>query len=157
MLWAQKGGASMKLNLIHAEQNEVEVTIQGDTGSEEVQRLLALLHEDAGQGMILLEREDERFLFDPDEIIYLEVFDGKTMAATTQGQYEVKEKLYQLAASLKRDGFIQINKSTLVNIHFVKSISAEFSGNYTAKIKGRNETLTISRSYFKAFKQFVRG
>ena len=50
MLWAQKGGASMKLNLIHAEQNEVEVTIQGDTGSEEVQRLLALLHEDAGQG-----------------------------------------------------------------------------------------------------------
>ena len=83
--------------------------------------------------------------------------DGKTMAETAQGQYEVKEKLYQLAASLKRDGFIQINKSTLVNIHFVKSISAEFSGNYTAKIKGRNETLTISRSYFKAFKQFVRG
>ena len=147
----------MKLNLIHAEQNEVEVTIQGDTGSEEVQRLLALLHEDAGQGMILLEREDERFLFDPDEIIYLEVFDGKTRAATTPGQYEVKEKLYQLAASLKRDGFIQINKSTLVNIHFVKSISAEFSGNYTAKLKGRSETLTISRSYFKAFKQFVRG
>ena len=93
----------MKLNLIHAVQNEVEVTIKGDTGSEEVQRLLSLLHEDAGHG------------------------------------------------------FIQINKSTLVNIHFVKSISAEFSGNYTATIKGRSETLTISRSYFKAFKQFVRG
>ena len=46
----------MKLNLIHAVQNEVEVTIKGDTGSEEVQRLLALLHEDAGQGMVLLER-----------------------------------------------------------------------------------------------------
>ncbi len=147
----------MKLNLIHAVQNEVEVTIKGDTGSEEVQRLLSLLHEDAGQGMVLLEREDERFLFHPNEILYLEVIDGKTMAATAQGPYEVKEKLYQLAASLKRDGFIQINKSTLVNIHFVKSISAEFSGNYTATIKGRSETLTISRSYFKAFKQFVRG
>ncbi len=146
----------MKLNLIHAVQKETEITVKGDTASEEVQRILAFLNADAGQGVILLEREDERFLFSPDEIVYVEVTGGKTNAVTTQGIYEVKEKLYQLAASLKRDGFIQINKSTLVNIHYVKSISAEFSGNYTAKLKDRRETLTISRTYFQSFKQFVR-
>ena len=75
----------MKLNLIHAVQNEVEVTIKGDTGSEEVQRLLSLLHEDAGQGMVLLEREDERFLFHPNEILYLEVIDGKQWRKRRKG------------------------------------------------------------------------
>ena len=146
----------MKLKLIHAELDETQVTITGDTGSEEVQHILSLLNAASGQDVILLEREDERFLFHPDEIMYMEVIDGKTIAVTTQGTYEVKEKLYQLADSLRRYGYIQINKGTLVNIHYVKSISAEFSGNYTAKLKGRSETLTISRAYFQAFKQFVR-
>ena len=51
--------------------------------------------------------------------------------------------------------FVQINKSVIVNINCVKSIQAEFSGNYRIKLKNRKESLTISRKYFKEFKDRI--
>ena len=51
--------------------------------------------------------------------------------------------------------FAQINKSVIVNINCVKSIQAEFSGNYRIKLKNRKESLTISRKYFKEFKDRI--
>ena len=90
------------------------------------------------------------------EVILRGDTESRTLAVTETGRYEIKEKLYELSAALNNKGFIQINKSTVVNINFVRSIAAEFSGNYTARLKDSEETLTISRKYFQAFKEFVR-
>ena len=107
-------------------------------------------------GKLVLQNEDERFLVDPADIRYFEASQGKTCAVTDTDRYESKEKLYELAAALTSKGFIQINKSTVVNINYVRSIAAEFSGNYSARLKDSDETLTISRKYFQTFKEFVR-
>lgn len=145
----------MKISLEHADNSELEVVIKGDLGSEEAIKVIAALNTSAF-GKLMLQGEDESFLFNATDIIYFVSEQGKTYAITENGKYEVKEKLYILSDSLKNKGFIQINKSTVVNINFVKSISAEFSGNYTARLKGKQETLIISRKYFNAFKEFVR-
>lgn len=145
----------MKISLEHADNSELEVVIKGDLGSEEARKVISALNTSAF-GKLMLQGEDESFLFNATDIIYFVSEQGKTYAITENGKYEVKEKLYILSDSLKNKGFIQINKSTVVNINFVKSISAEFSGNYTARLKGKQETLIISRKYFNAFKEFVR-
>ncbi len=146
----------MKISLEQAGNNELEVIIRGDIQSAEAINLVSVLGSASAFGKILLQGEDESILCNPADIIYFESSAGKTYAATENGTYEVREKLYELSDSLKAKGFIQINKSTIVNINFVQSISAEFSGNYTAKIKKTGDTLVISRKYFNSFKEFLR-
>ena len=77
------------------------------------------------------------------------------VVTTTQGVYSTKQKLYELKDMLSALPFAQINKSVVVNIDFVKSVSAEFSGNYSLKLKTSKEILTISRKFMKEFKDKI--
>lgn len=149
------GGDVLKISLEHSDNSELQVIIKGDIAGEEAMKAIAALNTSAF-GKLLLQGEDESILFNATDILYVVSEQGKTYAVTESGKYEVKEKLYELSDSLHNKGFIQINKSTVVNINFVKSISAEFSGNYIARLKNRKETLIISRKYFNSFKEFVR-
>lgn len=146
----------MKISLEYAENKEPEVIIRGDTNSEETMQILSALKQFYGFGKIMLKKQDENYLFNPKDIVYFESLNGKTYAETTNGKYETGQRLYELSESLKAKGFIQINKSTIVNINHVRAISAEFSGNYCARLIDSDETLIISRKYFNKFKEFVR-
>lgn len=141
----------MKIKLESAEQEETEVIIRGDVTSNEVVSILQFLRKQNTEKSILY-RDEEQYIVDPDEIIYMEARDNRVYAYTRQETYETKLKLYELKELLAAYPFAQINKSVIVNINGVKSIQAEFSGNYRIKLKSRKESLTISRKYFKEFK-----
>ena len=144
----------MKIKLESAELPETEVIIRGDVTSEEVVSLLQLLKK-RNSGKLILYKEEEQYIMDADEIVYVEVSDNKVYAYTKQDIYEAKQKLYEIKELLGGRSFAQINKSVIVNINCVKSIQAEFSGNYRLKLKNRKESLTISRKYFKEFKDCI--
>lgn len=144
----------MKIKLESAELPENEVIIRGDVTSEEVVSLLQLLKK-RNSGKLILYKEEEQYIMDADEIVYVEVSDNKVYAYTKQDTYEAKQKLYEIKELLVGKSFAQINKSVIVNINCVKSIQAEFSGNYRLKLKNRKESLTISRKYFKEFRDRI--
>ena len=144
----------MKITLESAELPETEVIIRGDVTSEEVVSLLQLLKK-RNSGKLILYKEEEQYIMDADEIVYVEVSDNKVYAYTKQDTYEAKQKLYEIKELLGGRSFAQINKSVIVNINCVKSIQAEFSGNYRCKLKNRKESLTISRKYFKEFRDRI--
>ncbi len=144
----------MKIKLESAELPETEVIIRGDVTGEEVVSLLQLLKK-RSSGKLILYKEEEQYIVDADEIVYVEVSDNKVYAYTKQDTYEAKQKLYEIKELLGGRAFAQINKSVIVNINFVKSIQAEFSGNYRCKLKNRKESLTISRKYFKEFRDRI--
>ena len=144
----------MKIKLESAELPETEVIIRGDVTSEEVVSLLQLLKK-RSSGKLILYKEEEQYIVDADEIVFVEVSDNKVYAYTKQDTYEAKQKLYEIKELLGGRTFAQINKSVIVNINCVKSIQAEFSGNYRIKLKNRKESLTISRKYFKEFKDRI--
>ena len=144
----------MKIKLESAELPETEVIIRGDVTSEEVVSLLQLL-KTRNSGKLILYKEEEQYIMDADEIVYVEVSDNKVYAYTKQDTYEAKQKLYEIKELLGGRSFAQINKSVIVNINCVKSIQAEFSGNYRLKLKSRKESLTISRKYFKEFRDRI--
>ena len=137
-----------------AELPETEVIIRGDVTSEEVAWLLQLLKK-SNSGKLILYKEEEQYIVDADEIIYVEVCGSKVYAYTMQDTYEAKQRLYEIKELLGGRSFAQINKSVIVNINCVKSIQAEFSGNYRCKLKNRRESLVISRKYFKEFKDQI--
>ena len=144
----------MKIKLESAEISETEVIIRGDIGCEEVASLLQLLGRHHS-GKLLLYKEEEQCIIDGSEIVFLEVRDSRVYAYTKLDTYETKLKLYEVKEQLPGRSFVQISKSVIVNINCVKSIQAEFSGNYRLKLKNRKEILTISRKYFKAFKDSI--
>jgi len=144
----------MKIKLESAELSETEVIIRGDITGEEVTSLLQLLKRRTSQ-KLLLYKEDEQYILSTGEIVFIEVCGSKTLVCTKQDVYEAKYKLYELRELLSSRDYVQINKSVIVNINCVKSIQAEFSGNYRLKLKDRKETLTISRKYFKEFKDHI--
>ena len=144
----------MKIKLESAALQETEVIIRGDVTSEEVISLLQLLKK-RSSGKLILYKEEEQYIVDTDQIVYMEVSGSKVYAYTKQDDYEAKQKLYELKEMLSAQSFAQINKSVIVNINCVKSIQAEFSGNYRVKLKNRKESLTISRKYFKEFKDRI--
>ena len=144
----------MKIKLESAELPETEVIIRGDVTSEEVVSLLQLLKK-RSSGKLILYKEEDQYIMDADEIVYVEVSDNKVYAYTKQDTYEAKQKLYEIKDLLGGRSFAQINKSVIVNINCVKSIQAEFSGNYRIKLKNRKESLTISRKYFKEFQDRI--
>lgn len=144
----------MKIKVESVELPETEVIIRGDVTSEEVVSLLQLLKK-RNSGKLILYKEEEQYIVDADEIVFIEVSDNKVCAYTKQDTYEAKQKLYEIKELLGSKSFAQINKSVIVNINCVKSIQAEFSGNYRLKLKNRKESLTISRKYFKEFRERI--
>ena len=144
----------MKIKVESANLPETEVIIRGDVTSEEVVSLLQLLKK-RSSGKLFLYKEEEQYIVDAAEIVFVEVSGNKVYAYTAQDTYEAKQKLYELKELLSAQSFAQINKSVIVNMNCVKSIQAEFSGNYRVKLKNRRETLTISRKYFKEFKDRI--
>ena len=150
----RKGAEDLKIKLESAELPETEIIIRGDVTGEEVVSLLQLLKK-RNSGKLILYKEEEQYIVDADEIVYIEVSGSKVYAYTKQDTYEAKQKLYEIRELLGTRAFVQINKSVIVNINCVKSIQAEFSGNYRCRLKNRKESLTISRKYFKEFKDRI--
>lgn len=144
----------MKITLEPAALSEVEVIIRGNPSDSEVARLLKLLGNKTS-GRLMVSREDEQFVLDTAQIVFLETADNRVLVHTAAETYESKQKLYELMEQLGRRSFVQVSKSTIVNLSFVKSIQAEFSGNYLIKLKNRNEKLTLSRKYFREFKDRI--
>ncbi len=147
----------MKVTFESAEVKETEVLIKGDITSPEVQSLLDFIKSISSNTnkKLMLYREDEQFLIGPEEVIYVEASGNRVEVTATSGKYDSKKKLYELKEGLSAEPFAQINKGTLVNIDFVKSVQAEFSGNYSLRLKTGKEILTISRKYFKEFKSKI--
>ena len=60
---------------------------------------------------------------------------------------------YELASQLGK-GFMQISKSTLVNLSYLDSIEPGFSGTMLLKLKNGNKDY-VSRTYLPAFKKYL--
>ena len=144
----------MKITLEPADLREVEVIIRGEPSDPEVAQLLKLLGS-KNSSRLMVSREDEQFVLDAAQIVFLETADNRVLVHTAAETYESKQKLYELMEQLGRRSFVQVSKSTIVNLAFVKSIQAEFSGNYLIKLMNRKEKLTLSRKYFREFRERI--
>lgn len=145
----------MKITLEPTEHKETEIIIRGNITSPEAESVLKFLNSKKTSNKLILYREDEQFITDISDILYFEAGNNKVTAITISGDYESKCKLYELKEKLATFNFAQISKSVILNVDYAKSVSAEFSGNYTVTLKNRKETLIISRKFFKGFKNQI--
>jgi DNA-binding LytR/AlgR family response regulator len=88
-----------------------------------------------------------------DEIVYFKSDQRYTMVVTPDGEALIKKTIKELSDELDPTMFLQVHRSTLVNVHAIKSVSRDERGSLTLRLKQRPETLPVSDAYNHLFRQ----
>ena len=81
------------------------------------------------------------------------VEDGDTMLYGERQKFRSRKRLYELSAQLGKQ-FIQISKSTLVNLSCLDSIEPGLGGTMLLKLKNGCKDY-VSRKYLPDFKRYL--
>ncbi len=147
----------MKIFINDKKNIEPEVIVNGDKDSDIVNRIISTLEElntSPNGKNILLKDEEGHVIRELGEVIYIYAIKNKSIVRIDCEEYECKLKLYEFE-ELKNYGFIRISKSTVINVKYLDRIQIEFSGNFTITMHNK-EKLTLSRSYAKEFKKYLK-
>jgi DNA-binding LytR/AlgR family response regulator len=88
-----------------------------------------------------------------DEVVYFQSDDKYTIVYTGQHEAVIKTPIKELLDGLDPERFWQIHRATIINIHYIDSVSRDFRGQASVKLKGRKEALPVSRPFSRLFKQ----
>ena len=143
----------MKVSIdISAEYKEPFAVIHTDKVTSEIQRVIDVLGT-SETPITALQNEDDIVVLHPKDIFMVRVEDGDTIIYGARNQYRSRKRLYELAEQLGKQ-FMQISKTTLINLSYMDSIEPGFSGTLLLKLKNGNKDY-VSRKYLPEFKKYL--
>jgi DNA-binding LytR/AlgR family response regulator len=143
----------MKVSVdISPEYKEPYAEIHTDKVTEEIQRMIDIFSVSEAP-ITALQNEEDIVVLQSKEIYMVRVEDGDTVIYGEKNKYRSKKRLYELGAQLGSQ-FMQISKTTLVNLSFMDSIEAGFSGTLLLKLKNGCSDY-VSRTYLPKFKKYL--
>lgn len=95
----------------------------------------------------------ETHLVDIADVIYFQADDKYTLVQTAAREYLIRTPLRELLPQLDPAAFWQVHRNTIVATRAIASARRELTGRVTLSLKGRVETLTVSRAFAHLFKQ----
>ena len=143
----------MKVSIdISAEYKEPFAVIYTDKVTPEIQRVIDVLGT-SETPVTAFQNEEDIVVLQPKDIYMIRVEDGDTMIYGAKQQYRSRKRLYELAEQLGKQ-FMQISKTTLVNLSYMDSIEPGFSGTLLLKLKNGSKDY-VSRKYLPEFKKYL--
>lgn len=141
----------MKIKLIiDPSMLDEEIEVHAKAYTKEVERVMQQLQASANDSIDAYQ-QDKIHLLKKDDIYSIAVEDGKVYFFTEEEEYEAKRKLYELEALLQ-EGFVRVNKSTLVNMSKISYMQMEKFG--MMELVMENETTVhVSRKYLPKLKE----
>ena len=132
---------------------EPKVVILTDQINEEINEIFRKLSDTESQ-MIAGFQNDTVTLLDQDTILRIYAANGKVFAATETGEYLIRLRLYELDARLRRDRFVRISNSEIINLKKVRHFDLSFSGTICVSLSDGTITY-ISRRYVSKIKDLL--
>jgi DNA-binding LytR/AlgR family response regulator len=86
------------------------------------------------------------------EVLYFEAEDKYLRVVTPAREYLIRQSLRQLLAQLDPRRFWQVHRGTIVCVDAIATALRDDSGKVYLQLRGRTETLTVSRLYAHLFK-----
>ncbi|APW43588.1 LytR/AlgR family response regulator transcription factor [Rhodoferax saidenbachensis] len=86
------------------------------------------------------------------EVVYLEAADKYVRVLTAAHEYLIRTPLKELLPQLDAQTFWQIHRGTVVHSACIHSVERDEAGKLSLKLRGRPETLPVSRLYAHRFK-----
>ena len=143
----------MKVSVdISPEYKEPYAVIHTDKVTDEIQHIIDSLAASDAPITALLNEEDI-IVLKPKEIYMVRVEGGDTIIYGEKNQYRSRRRLYELANQLGKQ-FMQISKTTLINLSFMDCIEPGFSGTLLLKLKNGCKDY-VSRKYLPEFKRYL--
>ena len=143
----------MKVNIdISAEYKEPFAVIHTDKVTGEIQRMIDIFS-NSETPITALQNEEDIVVLQPKDIYMVRVETGDTVIYGAKQKYRSRKRLYELADQLGKQ-FMQISKTTLINLSYMDSIEPAFSGTLLLKLKNGNKDY-VSRKYLPEFKKYL--
>ena len=87
------------------------------------------------------------------DVLFFQSDEKYTRVVTADSEALIKTPIRELLDGLDPEVFWQIHRSTLVNASAIAGVTRDFRGQAHVKIKGKEESLVVSRIYSHLFKQ----
>lgn len=88
-----------------------------------------------------------------EEVLFFQSDEKYTLVATKDFDALIRTPIKELLDSIDTEKYWQIHRSTIVNASAIESVSRDFRGQASVKVKGRKENLVVSRPFSHLFKQ----
>jgi DNA-binding LytR/AlgR family response regulator len=137
---------------ISTEYKDPFAVIHTDKVTDEVQRAVDLLGANETP-VTAFRNEEDIVVLKPEEIYMVRVENGDTIIYGEKNQFRSRRRLYELSSQLGSK-FMQISKTTLINLSYMDSIEPGFSGTLLLKLKNGNKDY-VSRKYLPEFKKYL--
>lgn len=143
----------MKVNVeISPEYQEPYAVIYTSTVTDEIRNMLDYFS--TGNAPITAFRnEEDTVILQPSDIYMIRIEGGDTIIYSRDQKYRSRKRLYELREQAGKQ-FMQISKSTLINLSYMDSVEAGFSGTLLLKMKNGCRDY-VSRKYLPEFKKYL--
>lgn len=137
---------------ISPEHKETYAVIYTEKVTDEIQRMIDIFSA-SETPITALKNEEDIIVLQPNEIYMVRVESGDTIIYGEKQKYRSRRRLYELGQQLGKQ-FMQISKSTLINLSYMDSIEPGFSGTLLLKMKNGCKDY-VSRTYLPEFKKYL--
>ena len=143
----------MKVSVdISPEYKEPYAVIYTDQMTDELRRMIEILGANETP-ITALQNEEDLVVLQPKEIFMVRVENGDTVIYSEKNRYRSRKRLYELGQQLGKQ-FMQISKTTLINLSYMDCIEPGFSGTLLLKLKNGSKDY-VSRKYLPDFKKYL--
>jgi DNA-binding LytR/AlgR family response regulator len=87
------------------------------------------------------------------EVIYFEASDKYINVVTAENESLIRTSLKELLPQLDSRQFWQVHRGTIVNHQFIQVATRDESGKLSLKLRGRSESVAVSRVFAHLFRQ----
>jgi DNA-binding LytR/AlgR family response regulator len=87
------------------------------------------------------------------DVLFFQSDEKYTRVVLADGEALIKTPIREILDGVDPEVFWQIHRSTLVNVNAIAGVTRDFRGQAHVKIKGKDESLVVSRIYSHLFKQ----
>jgi DNA-binding LytR/AlgR family response regulator len=88
-----------------------------------------------------------------EEVLFFQSDEKYTLVATKEFDALIKTPIKEILEGVDPEKFWQIHRSTIVQAGAIEAVTRDFRGQASVKVRGRKETLTVSRPFSHLFKQ----
>lgn len=132
---------------------EPKIIILTDKMTEEVNEIVRKITDTQPQ-IIAGFKDDAVTILDQKDILRIYAANSKVYAVTASGEYTLRLRLYELEERLKRESFVRISNSEIINLKKVKRFDLRFTGTICVTLSD-GATTYVSRRYVSKIKDVL--
>ncbi|MCA0988635.1 LytTR family DNA-binding domain-containing protein [Guptibacillus algicola] len=133
---------------------ETSVTIHCGEMDDSIKDILDYLNEKKTD-FLVGKKGEEQHIIKPKDVHYFHSEGDTVIATTLQGDFKVKEKLYELEELLPSHTFIRLSKSVLANLYKISHFEPSFNGTLSVNFQSGGKEYA-SRHYVGKIKEVLK-